>query len=43
MAAGPREDPGAWQVHGAVLANTDRLLSEIDPEDQTWPGVGRLS
>jgi hypothetical protein len=43
MAAGPREDPGAWQVHGAVLANTDRLLSEIDPEGQTWPGVGRLS
>jgi uncharacterized membrane protein YccC len=43
MAAGPREEPGAWQVHGAVLASTDRLLNEIDPEGQTWPGVGRLS
>jgi hypothetical protein len=43
MAAGPREDPGAWQVHGAVLANADRLLSEIDPEGQTWPGGGGLS
>jgi Aromatic acid exporter family member 1 len=43
MAAGPRADPGAWQVHGAVLANTDRLLSEFDPEGQTWPGAGRLS
>jgi hypothetical protein len=43
MAAGPREEPGAWQVHGAVLANADRLLNEIDPEGQTWPGVGRLS
>jgi hypothetical protein len=43
MAAGPREEPSAWQVHGAVLANADRLLNEIDPEGQTWPGVGRLS
>jgi len=43
MAAGPRDHPGAWQVHGHLLANVDRLLSEIDPEGQTWPGVGRSS
>jgi hypothetical protein len=41
MAAGPREAPGAWQVHGHLLANVDRLLSELDPEGQTWPGSGR--
>jgi hypothetical protein len=41
MLAGPREDPGAWQVHGALLANVDRLLNEIDPEGQTWPGSPR--
>ena len=40
MAAGPREEPGAWQVHGHLLANVDRLLSELDPEGQTWPGGG---
>ena len=43
MAAGPRDQPGAWQVHGHLLANLDRLLSEIDPEGQTWPGLGRPS
>lgn len=43
MAAGPRDQPGAWQVHGHLLANLDRLLSEIDPEGQTWPGPGRPS
>ena len=41
MAAGPREEPGAWQVHGHLLANIDRLLSELDPEGQTWPGTDR--
>ena len=40
MAAGPREEPGAWQVYGHLLANVDRLLSELDPEGQTWPGGG---
>jgi uncharacterized membrane protein YgaE (UPF0421/DUF939 family) len=40
MAGGPREEPGAWQVHGHLLANVDRLLSELDPEGQTWPGTG---
>jgi hypothetical protein len=40
MAAGPREEPGAWQVHGHLLANVDRLLTELDPEGQTWPGTG---
>ena len=40
MAAGPREEPGAWHVHGHLLANVDRLLSEVDPEGQTWPGSG---
>jgi uncharacterized membrane protein YccC len=43
MAAGPRAHPDAWQVHGHLLANMDRLLTEIDPEDQTWPGLGRPS
>jgi hypothetical protein len=43
MVAGPRDQPGAWQVHGHLLANLDRLLSEIDPEGQTWPGLGRPS
>jgi hypothetical protein len=41
MAAGPHEVPGAWQVHGHLLANVDRLFSELDPEGQTWPGGGR--
>jgi hypothetical protein len=37
MTAGPR-DPEVWPVHGHLLANVDRLLSELDPEGQTWPG-----
>jgi Aromatic acid exporter family member 1 len=41
MAGGPREEPRAWQVHGHLLANVDRLLSELDPEGQTWPGTDR--
>jgi hypothetical protein len=40
MAAGPRARPDAWQVHGHLLANVDRLLTELDPEGQTWPGRG---
>jgi uncharacterized membrane protein YccC len=43
MAAGPRAHPDAWQVHGHLLADVDRLLTEIDPEGQTWPGLGRPS
>jgi len=43
MAAGPRARPDAWQVHGHLLANVDRLLTELDPEGQTWPGPGRPS
>jgi hypothetical protein len=43
MAADRRDHPDAWQVHGHLLANVDRLLSEIDPEGQTWPGIGRPS
>jgi uncharacterized membrane protein YccC len=42
MAAGRRAHPDAWQVHGHLLANVDRLFTELDPEGQTWPGVGRL-
>jgi Aromatic acid exporter family member 1 len=42
MAAGPGGEPDAWQVHGHLLANVDRLLGELDPEGQTWPGTGRL-
>jgi hypothetical protein len=41
MAAGPAGAPRAWQVHGHLLANVDRLLSELDPEGQTWPGTTR--
>ena len=41
MTGGPREEPDAWQVHGHLLANVDRLLSELDPEGQTWPGTTR--
>jgi hypothetical protein len=37
-AAGARQERGAWQVHGHLLANVDRLLSELDPEGTTWPG-----
>jgi uncharacterized membrane protein YccC len=43
MAAGPRAHPNAWQVHGHLLANVDRLLTELDPEGQTWPGPARPS
>jgi uncharacterized membrane protein YccC len=43
MAAGPRAHPDAWQVHGHLLADVDRLLTELDPEGQTWPGPGRPS
>lgn len=39
MTAGPRPDPEIWPVHGHLLANVDRLLSELDPEGQTWPGA----
>jgi hypothetical protein len=41
MAAGPRDEPQAWPIHGHLLANVDRLLSELDPEGQTWPGTTR--
>ena len=41
MAAGPREAPDAWPVHGHLLAIVDRLFSELDPEGQTWPGTDR--
>jgi hypothetical protein len=41
MVAGPGDPPRAWQVHGHLLANVDRLLSELDPEGQTWPGTTR--
>jgi Aromatic acid exporter family member 1 len=39
MAAGPGQRE-AWPVHGHLLANVDRLLSELDPEGTTWPGGG---
>jgi hypothetical protein len=41
MTAGRRADPEVWPVHGHLLANVDRLLSELDPEGQTWPGIDR--
>jgi hypothetical protein len=39
MAGRAREEPGAWPVHGHLMANVDRLLPELDPEGQTWPGT----
>jgi hypothetical protein len=39
LVAGPRDEPGAWQVYGHLLANVDRLLTELDPEGTTWPGT----
>jgi hypothetical protein len=39
MAAGPGQRE-AWPVHGHLLANVDRLFSELDPEGTTWPGGG---
>jgi hypothetical protein len=41
MTAGRRADPDVWPVHGHLLANADRLLSELDPEGETWPGIDR--
>ena len=41
MTAGRRADPEVWPVHGHLLANVDRLFSELDPEGQTWPGIDR--
>jgi hypothetical protein len=41
MTTGPRADPEVWPVHGHLLANVDRLFSELDPEGQTWPGIDR--
>jgi Aromatic acid exporter family member 1 len=43
MTTGRRADPEVWPVHGHLLANADRLLSELDPEGQTWPGIDRPS
>jgi hypothetical protein len=43
MTTGPRGEPEVWSVHGHLLANADRLLSELDPEGQTWPGIDRPS
>jgi len=43
MTTGSRADPAIWPVHGHLLANVDRLLSELDPEGQTWPGIDRPS
>jgi hypothetical protein len=40
MTTGDRADPGMWPVYGHLLANVDRVLSELDPEGQTWPGIG---
>lgn len=30
-----REDPRQWQLHGAILAETDRLLDELDVEKRS--------
>jgi hypothetical protein len=30
-----REHPYAWQLHGAVLAEVDRILDELDPEHRS--------
>jgi hypothetical protein len=35
LLAGVRERPHAWQLHGAVLAEVDRILDELDPEHRS--------
>jgi hypothetical protein len=35
LLAGVREHPHAWQLHGAVLAEVDRILDELDPEHRS--------
>jgi hypothetical protein len=35
LLAGVREHPHAWQLHGAVLADVDRILDELDPEHRS--------
>ena len=32
LAVDAHKQPGLWRVHGALLANLDRLLHEIDPD-----------
>lgn len=32
LAVDAYEQPGLWRVHGALLANLDRLLHEVDPD-----------
>lgn len=35
LLAGVQESPHAWQLHGAVLAEVDRILDELNPEHRS--------
>jgi hypothetical protein len=46
LAVDPRGDRFAWELHGSLLANLDRVLREIDPDSgpdaHAVPREGRL-
>ncbi|QDY80687.1 FUSC family protein [Streptomyces qinzhouensis] len=35
LLAGVRDQPAHWQLHGALLAEIDRVLAELDPEHRS--------
>jgi hypothetical protein len=41
LAVDAHDQPGLWQVHGALLANLDRLLHEVDPQQGTQAAGAR--
>jgi hypothetical protein len=41
LAVDAHSSPGLWQVHGALLANLDRLLHEVDPDVGTQAAGAR--
>lgn len=41
LAVDARTQPGLWRIHGALLANLDRLLYEVDPDAGTQAGGAR--
>jgi hypothetical protein len=41
LAVDAHTQPGLWRVHGALLANLDRLLHEVDPEVGTQASGAR--
>jgi hypothetical protein len=41
LAVDAHTQPGLWRIHGALLANLDRLLYEVDPNAGTQAGGAR--